>query len=156
MTPCFGSGSLSLVLDNELPLLQWIYFLRTVTMEGMLLKGGKYLFLLVAWNENRFLIFRLSCHFICNIIKHPPIMAKVAWCAVVHGAAKGWTQLTDWTELNNGQNRVTISLTLNITAHMETHFSLNAKHSRMDIWGPFWKSPDEENFGEHKEAFLIF
>lgn len=48
MTPCFSSGSLSLVFDNEQPLLQRIYFLCIITMEGMLLKGGKDLFLLVA------------------------------------------------------------------------------------------------------------
>jgi len=28
------------------------------------------------------------------------VMDGVAWCAVVHGVAKSWTQLSNWTELN--------------------------------------------------------
>ena len=28
------------------------------------------------------------------------VMVREAWCAVVHGVAKSWTQLSDWTELN--------------------------------------------------------
>ena len=28
------------------------------------------------------------------------VMDTEAWCAVVHGATKRWTQLSDWTELN--------------------------------------------------------
>ena len=28
------------------------------------------------------------------------VMEREAWRAVVHGVAKSWTQLSDWTELN--------------------------------------------------------
>ena len=28
------------------------------------------------------------------------VMDREAWRAVVHGVAKSWTQLSDWTELN--------------------------------------------------------
>ena len=28
------------------------------------------------------------------------VMDRDAWCAVIHGVAKSWTRLSDWTELN--------------------------------------------------------
>ena len=33
------------------------------------------------------------------------VMEREAWCAVVHGVRKSWTQLSDWTELNQIRGR---------------------------------------------------
>ena len=32
------------------------------------------------------------------------VMDREAWRAAIHGAAKSWTQLSDWTELNLAEN----------------------------------------------------
>ena len=41
------------------------------------------------------------------------VMDREAWRAVVHGVAKNWTQLSDWTELNWVSNLTLISGTCN-------------------------------------------
>ena len=34
------------------------------------------------------------------------VMDREAWCAVIHGVAKSWTRLNDWTELNWTENKL--------------------------------------------------
>ena len=40
------------------------------------------------------------------------VMDREAWRAVIHGVAKSWTQLSDWTEMNNSSKYIIPSLTL--------------------------------------------
>ena len=37
------------------------------------------------------------------------VMDREAWRAVVHGVAKSWTQLSDWTELSTPKSALLIS-----------------------------------------------
>ena len=39
-------------------------------------------------------------------VRHDWATDREAWCAVVHGVAKSWTWLNDWTELNWGQRKI--------------------------------------------------
>ena len=34
------------------------------------------------------------------------VMDREAWRAVIHGVAKSWTRLSDWTELKNKENSI--------------------------------------------------
>ena len=43
-------------------------------------------------------------------------MDRAAWCAAIHGVAKSWTRLRDWTELM-------ISSTVKITLPVRSHYS---------------------------------
>ena len=44
-------------------------------------------------------IFSLSDNHVFSFSVISPMMGREAWSAAVHGAAKSWTQLRDWTEL---------------------------------------------------------
>ena len=45
------------------------------------------------------------------------VMDREAWRAVVHGVAKSWTWLSDWTKLNHGPD--------NVTSHLKVIFYLS-------------------------------
>ena len=40
----------------------------------------------------------LDAHVFCKLQEF--VMNREAWCAAIHGVAKNWTWLSDWTELN--------------------------------------------------------
>ena len=52
------------------------------------------------------------------------VMDRKAWCATVHGVAKSWTQLSDWTELNVSQ-----------WAYNEAQAPLEVKSAILDLVG---------------------
>ena len=55
------------------------------------------------------------------------VMKREAWHAAIHGVAKSWTRLSDWTELNGKtQNR-----TFNVISSHVTTLSPNSKDSSL-------------------------
>ena len=50
------------------------------------------------------------------------VMDKEAWCAVIHGFAKSWARLIDWTELQRSWNDSGVTLAwVNLTSSTQAH-----------------------------------
>ena len=58
------------------------------------------------------------------------VMDRVAWHAVVHGFAKSWTRLSDWTELKEGQWHKNLKM-LNCTMFILLAFELQPKWNKI-------------------------
>ena len=58
------------------------------------------------------------------------VVDKVAWHVTVHGVSKSWTRLSDWTELNYGEDQ---NLSLPDFRAVKTNKQTNKKTS-LYIW----------------------
>ena len=83
------------------------------------------------------------------------VMDREAWCAVVHGVAKCWTWLSNWTELNWYLSPLCLSLTLgmelstyyhlavgpvSVTSFLSPHFHLYLNLEFNTLQDTFWFS----------------
>ena len=59
------------------------------------------------------------------------VMNREAWCAAIHGVAKSWTQLSDWTELNSDLYCISKRKYFNYNKHKNHTMNINLK--------PLWK-----------------
>ena len=58
------------------------------------------------------------------------VMDREAWRAGIHGVAKSWTLLSDWTELNWTESRICVPLFLFISTLLIHLFLCNRKEAR--------------------------
>ena len=55
------------------------------------------------------------------------VIDREAWCAAVHGVTKSWTLLSDWSELNRGQN---MELCKMISQNQRRHIKIQNKRKQ--------------------------
>ena len=74
------------------------------------------------------------------------VMDREAWCAAIHGVAKSWTRLSDWTELTS----VTVKLDLFLAVWKLLGYKRLFKFLRVPqppptiTWGPWIRDPPYE------------
>ena len=56
------------------------------------------------------------------------VIDREAWCAAVHGVTKSWTLLSDWSELNRGEN---MELCKMISQNQRRHIKIQNKRKQI-------------------------
>ena len=56
------------------------------------------------------------------------VMNREAWCAVIHGVAKSWTRLSDWTELISSSNVLSMQLSTFTFQHFFDFAGISLQH----------------------------
>ena len=69
------------------------------------------------------------------------VMDREAWGAAIHGVAKSWTRLSDWTELNwvtKGDNTYSVNEWMN----KQVHEKMNSWHGNGELQKYFYRTRD--------------